>query len=290
MDKLEPASALPFQTAGEWAAHLRWRSLVARESGVSAWTKELIGDPIDRLEASIFRTEGITLADRAVVAAMRRLGSLSRRALLVERTLDTYRERGHDVHDLKDVRALPLDEIDEVLQGFSSTYLLGAGLGGAVMGMFGALGVFGGIPPLMFASLHAIHRLGLYYGHDPEAVSERQFAILVLATSLVSRPSLRSGVVERLQAFSWDLEVSPHEPGFDPHADKITENVAEALATQIALGLVTRSWPLAGLVVGAGYSRAFVAQACDTARAAFGQRALLRRYGSAARVATRPAR
>jgi hypothetical protein len=126
--------------------------------------------------------------------------------------------------------------------------------------------------------------LALHYGHDPEDPLEGQFAVLSLATSLVSRPNLRTHVLKRLQSVARNLESPAPPTGDDPDASKITENVAEALAVQLTLGLLVRSWPVAGLVVGASYGRAFVGRACDTARAAFGQRALLRRYGDVARV------
>jgi hypothetical protein len=197
---------------------------------------------------------------------------------------DAYQQLGHDVYDIDDVRALSLDDVDLCLRNFDEKYLIGAGLGGALTGALGALGVVTGIPPLLLASIHAIDRLALFHGHDPRQADEQHFTVLVLATSLVSRPMLRGQVLQRLQAIARELESPEPLPAHDPHSAKITENVAEALALQVVLGLMTRSWPLTGLVVGAGYSRAFVARACDTARAAYGQRALLRRYGDAARV------
>jgi hypothetical protein len=263
---------------------LRWRALFAQETGLGARARELIGEPIDKLEAAIFRSQGSTLADRAVVLGVRRLGALSMRALSVQAVFDTYRQRGQHVRDLADIRALPLDEVEGALHDFAANYIVGAGVGGAVAGAFGALGVVGGVAPLLFASLHAIHRLALFYGHDPRDPSEERFAVLVLAAGLVTRPSLQTEVLQRLQAIARSLESKDATEGDPSNADKITENVAESLASQIALGLVTRSWPLAGLVVGAGYSRAFVARMCEMAQAAYGQRALLRRYGDASHV------
>jgi hypothetical protein len=275
---------LPFQTPGEWAAHLRWRDLVVQKPRAGARAQELIGGPIDRLEAKLFGGEGASLADKGVVAGMRHLGALSRRRLPVALVFDAYQQLGHDVYDIDDVRALSLDDVDLCLRNFDEMYLIGAGLGGALTGALGALGVVTGIPPLLLASIHAIDRLALFHGHDPRQADEQHFTVLVLATSLVSRPMLRGQVLQRLQAIARELESPEPLPAHDPHSAKITENVAEALALQVVLGLMTRSWPLTGLVVGAGYSRAFVARACDTARAASGQRALLRRYGDAARV------
>jgi hypothetical protein len=177
-----------------------------------------------------------------------------------------------------------LDEVEGALHDVAANYMVGAGVGGAVAGAFGALGVVVGVAPMLFASLHAIHRLALFYGHDPRDPSEERFAVLVLAAGLVTRPSLQIEVLQRLQAIARSLESKDATEGDRSNPDKITENVAESLASQLALGLVTRSWPLAGLVVGAGYSRAFVARMCEMAQAAYGQRALLRRYGDASHV------
>jgi hypothetical protein len=202
----------------------------------------------------------------------------------LQSVFETYRERGHEVRELADVRALPLDEIEGALSDFSSNYVMGAGVGGAIAGAFGPLGVVGGIPPLLFTCLHAVHRLAMFYGHDSRDADEERFAVLVLAAGLITRPSLRTEVLRRLQAIARTLE-SKDARAVDPsNTDKITESVAESLITHVALGLLTRSWPVAGLVLGAGYSRAFVSRVCEMARAAYGQRALLRRYGEAARV------
>jgi hypothetical protein len=282
--QVDPTVGMPFRTAGEWAAHLRWRGLVVHEAGVGERIQEIIGGPIDRLEAKLFGTEGVSLADRGVVAGMRQLAALSHSRLPVDLVLNVYRERGHEVSCIADVCALSLDDIDDCLRNFDEKYLVGASVGGALTGAFGALGVVSGIPPLLLASLHAIDRLALFHGHDPREAHEEHFSVLVLATSLISRPILRGHVLQQLQAVARELESRDALPAHDPHSQKITENVAESLALQLVLGLLTRSWPLVGLVVGAGYSRAFVARACDTARAAYGQRALLRRYGDLARV------
>jgi hypothetical protein len=198
--------------------------------------------------------------------------------------LEAYTNLGCHVRSLAAVRELPLDAVENALHNFAGKYLMGAGVGGAIAGAFGPLGVVGGVPPLLFASLHAIHRLALYHGHDPDQPLEEQFAVLILATSLVSRPSLRTQVLLRLQSVARSLEAPAAQTAQDAHSEKITENVAEALSVQVIVGLLVRSWPVAGLLVGAGYGRAFVARACDTARAAFGQRALLHRYGDVARV------
>jgi hypothetical protein len=257
---------------------------MATDRSLAAKATEWVGAPIDRLEARLFHSQGETLADRAVISAMRTLGMLSRQAVSTQSVLETYRNLGCDVHSLGDVKQLPLDDVDRALQNFAGNYMVSAGLGGAIAGGFGPLGVVGGVPPLLFASLHAIHRLALFHGHDPEEASEEQFAVLSLATSLVSRPHLRTQVLLRLQTVARGLESPARASRNDADAVKITENVAEALAAQLVVGLLVRSWPVAGLVIGASYARSFVTRACDTARAAFGQRALLRRYGDVARV------
>jgi hypothetical protein len=284
MSDVASPNGLPFQTPGEWAAHLRWHDLVVTDAGIGGIAQEIIGRPIDRAETLLFRTEGITLADRAVIAGIRRLGEISRRTLPAALVISTYRRLGQQIDGLEDVRKLPLEDIDRAVMPVAATYLKGAGVGGAIAGALGAGGVIGGIPPLLFVSLHAIHRLALLHGHDIRKPAEQRFAVLVLATSLVTRPKLRDEVVGRLQTVAQELESGALEQAEGASADDITKNVAEALALQIVLGFVTRGWPLMGSIVGAGYTRAFLARAFLTARAAYGQRALLRRYGDAAKV------
>ena len=281
-----PTAELPFRTAGEWAAYLRWRDLLAEDAGVGGWAQEVVGGPIDKLEATLFGAGGVSLADLAVVAALGRLGQLSRRTLPPARALSTYRRLGHAVESLEAIRALPLEVIERASAEVSASTLGRAGVGGALAGALGAVGMIAGVGPLLFASLHAVHRIALLHGHDLTLPEEEHFAVLVLAASLVSRPSLHAQVLHHLEAVAHALEVAPGEGGEGQAAAKITENVAEALTLQLVLGLMTRSWPLAGLVVGAGYTRAFVARAVRTARAAYGQRALLRRHGDAACAAT----
>ncbi|MGD8859685.1 MAG: EcsC family protein [Myxococcales bacterium] len=286
-DATDLSDAMPFRTAGEWAAHLRWRSLVLEEQGLRGWAQEALGRPIDELEDKLFRTDGVTLADRAVVRGIDLLSRVARASARKRWAMSVYRRQGERVERFDEIQDLPLNAVDRAVKVMEPNYMTAAGTGGAVAGALGAVGVFGSIPPLLLVSLNATHRLGLLHGHDPQDPDEQRFAVLVLATGLVSRPSLRSQVVNRLQAVAQELE-SPGPPEQDPPAqDYITQNVAEALALQIILGLLTRSWPLAGMVLGASYSRAFVQRAFNTALAAYGQRALLRRYGDAARIDTR---
>lgn len=286
-DGTDLADAMPFRTTGEWAAHLRWRSLVLEEQGIGGWAKELVGRPIDELEQKLFRTEGVSLADRGVVSTMALLARFSRASTRKSWAVGVYRRQGATVESFEDVRELPLGAVDRAVRALHPNYMTAAGAGGAMAGALGAIGVFGSIPPLLLLALHATQRIALLHGHDPRDPDEQRFVVLVLASGLVSRPSLRTQVVQRLQTVAWELELegptalTRHDP---PESDHITENVAEALAVQIILGLTTRSWPLAGMVLGASYSRAFVQRALDTALAAYGQRALLRRYGDAARI------
>jgi hypothetical protein len=281
------SDAMPFRTAGEWAAHLRWRSLVLEEQGLRGWAQELLGRPIDELEEKVFRTEGVSLADRAVVTGIDVLSRVARRSTRKRWAMSVYRRQGERVEHFDDIHDLPMNAIDRAVKVMEPNYLTAAGTGGAVAGALGAVGVFGSIPPLLLVCLNATHRLALLHGHDPQDPDEQRFAVLVLATGLVSRPSLRSQVVQRLQSVAQELE-SSEPPAVDPpEPDYITQNVAEALAVQVILGLMTRSWPVAGMVLGASYSRAFVHRAFNTALAAYGQRALLRRYGNAALIDTR---
>ncbi|MBN2192028.1 MAG: EcsC family protein [Polyangiaceae bacterium] len=277
--------ARPFRSAAEWAAHLRWRALTTPKPSVSNHVHDLLGAPIDRLEDLVFRSERSTVADRFVANGLRVLNDLVQRPRGTDRVIDRYRERDATVRSLADIRALPLETIDAARPAWLTAYDLAAAVGGGVGGFFGALGSVITVPTLFYASLHAIGSYALHFGHDLRDLDEQDFAVALLATSLVARPTTRVEVLARLEASADSLEAgSPDEA--DEHRVAILEHVAEAVVLRVLLGLAVRGWPGVGLVLGAGFSRAFVGQVCETAFAAYGERWLLRRYGDSARVLT----
>jgi hypothetical protein len=277
--------ALPFRTAAEWAAHLRWRALTSSRPSVADRLRESIGAPVDRLEDLIFGGERTTVVDHLVANGFRVLNDLVQRRRTVDGVLERYRSQHSAVRSLADVRALPLADIEAARPTWLTTYDLAAAVSGGLGGFFGAVGAVVAVPTLFYASLHAIGSHALYFGHDLREPDEQEFAVTLLAASLVTRPSTRAAVLRDLEATAHALE-SGRLDDADAHRIAILENVAEAVVLRVLLGLAVRGWPGVGLLLGAGFSRAFVGQVCEASLAAYEQRWLFRRHGDAARWLT----
>jgi hypothetical protein len=281
-----PADAPPFRTAAEWEAHVRWRAIVNTKQTVTDLVREAMGAPIDRLEDLVFRGDGITGADRVIAQSFRILNDLAKRAQSVELVQRRYRKQDITVRTLAEIKQLPLDSIDRALPAFGNTYELTASVSGGFNGALGTPGAVMGVPTLLFTSLHAISSYAYHFGHDLAEREEQEFAVMLLTAGLVTRPSRRGGVIRRLEDIAYHLEVDETNDDAEAHALAILENVAEAVVLRLLLGLLVRSWPGVGLLLGAGFSRAFVSHVCALSHAAYQQRWLFRTHGDAARVAT----
>ena len=277
----------PFCTAAEWEAHVHWRAIVNTKQTATDLVREAVGAPIDRLEDLVFRREGITGADRLIAQSFRILNDLAKRVQSIELVERRYRNHGILVDNLADIRELPLDTVAQVLPAFGNTYELAASVSGGLNGALGTPGAVMGVPTLLFTSLHAISSYAYHFGHDLTLREEQEFAVMLLTAGLVTRPSRRGAVIERLEDLAYLLEVDETNDEAERHGLAILENVAEAVVLRLLLGLLVRSWPGIGLLLGAGFSRAFVGHICSLAQAAYQQRRLLRTYGEAARVATK---
>ncbi len=282
-----PTEAPPFRTAAEWEAHVRWRAIVNTKQTVMDLVREAIGAPIDKLEDLMFRGEGITGADRVIAQSFRILNDLAKRAQSVELVQRRYRKHDITVRTLAEIRQLPLDSIDRALPTFGNTYELTASVSGGLNGALGTPGAVIGVPTLLFTSLHAISSYAYHFGHDLSEREEQEFAVVLLTAGLVTRPSRRGTVIERLEDLAHHLEADATNEDAEEHGLAILENVAEAVVLRLLLGLLVRSWPGIGLLLGAGFSRAFVSHVCALSHAAYQQRWLFRTYGDAARVATK---
>ncbi len=277
----------PFRTAAEWEAHVRWRAIVNTKQTATDLVREAVGAPIDKLEDLVFRGGGVSGADRVIAQSFRILNDLAKRAQSVELVQRRYRKQDVTVRTLDEIRELPLDVIDRALPAFGNTYELTASVSGGVNGALGTPGAVLGVPTLLFTSLHAISSYAYHFGHDLAEREEQEFAVMLLTAGLVTRPSRRGLVIERLEDIAYHLEADDTNDAAQAHGLAILENVAEAVVLRLLLGLVVRSWPGIGLVLGAGFSRAFVSHVCSLAHAAYQQRWLLRVYGDRARLATR---
>jgi hypothetical protein len=281
------SDAPPFCTAAEWEAHVHWRAIVKTKRTATDLVREAVGAPIDKLEDLVFRREGITGADKLVAQSFRILNDLANRAQSIELVQRRYRNHGVLVDTLAEIRELPLDTVARVLPAFGNTYELAASVSGGLNGALGTPGAVMGVPTLLFTSLHAISSYAYHFGHDLSLREEQEFAVMLLTAGLVTRPSRRGSVIERLEEVAYHLELDETNDEAERHGLAILENVAEAVVLRLLLGLLVRSWPGIGLLLGAGFSRAFVGHICSLAHASYQQRRLLRAYGDAARVATR---
>lgn len=284
-----PPAALepPLRTAAEWAAHLRWRALTTPRPSLADRLRETVGAPIDRVEDLLFGGGRATVADQVIAHGLGVLNDLAQRSRSPDRVVERYRAQHSAVRSLADVRALPLADIGAARPTWLGAYDVAAAVSGGLGGFFGLPGTVLSVPTLFYASLHAVGSHALHFGHDLSDPDEQQFAVALLAASMVARPTTRVEVFRCLEEAAAALEAQSFDAA-DRHQVAILEHVAEAVVLRVLLGFAVRGWPGVGLLLGAGFSRAFVGQVCEAALAAYEQRWLLRRYGDAARVLTAP--
>ncbi len=275
----------PLRTAAEWAAHLRWRALTTPGPSLTDRLREAVGAPIDQVEDLVFGGDRATVADQAIANGLRLLNDLVQRSRSPDRVVERYRAQHSAVRSLADIRALPLADIEAARPTWLGAYDVAAAVSGGLGGFFGLPGTMLAAPTLFYASLHAVGSHALHFGHDLSDPDEQEFAVALLAASLVTRPTTRVEVLTSLEEAAAALEARSLDAA-ERHRVAILEHVAEAVVLRVLLGFAVRGWPGVGLLLGAGFSRAFVGQAREAALAAYEQRWLLRHHGDAVRVLT----
>lgn len=197
-----------------------------------------------------------------------------------EAVITRYRDEGHEVESLADIRLLDLEVVDRAVAGLGPGYRNLAGAEGAAVGFAGAAGIPTDIVALVAMNLRAAGQYATYYGFDISTDVERLYALSLL--DHVAQPSTKAK----------DVAMSPVVKLTSRLARTQAMDVIEQIAMSRAVSRITRSIgihltraklaqlaPVTGAVIGGGYNAYYTSKVCNTAYYSFRRRFLIRKYG-----------
>ena len=249
---------------------------------------ELADQPLDLAGGAAFES---ALGDRFENVVAKVVGSLNDFAswsVREQAIFEEFEAVGRDVDEIEDIAEVPLDEVLEAVGGLARKYRALGAAEGAVTGFAGALGIALDIPALVTLSLRAINEHATYFGFDIERPEERCYALLVLAVATTSTDATRIVALGEIS----DIGKAMADPSGSTGQERtvtaaLLDKTAHALVVRLAKGKLAQVVPIVGAAVAGGFNSAFLAEVCQTARALYAERWLMRRHGTGVAIEAR---
>jgi hypothetical protein len=193
------------------------------------------------------------------------------------------------VHQLKDLRALELQQCDRIARSVSRRAMAMAGAGGAAFGVAGAAGLVADVPALITLALRSIVRTGLCYGEDALADPESRLAIGVFALASANTEEEKATAVAALRDYGNGLLDVAWKEGVERAAERelakeaavfSAQNLAKKLGVNIGKRKAAEALPIFGALVGGSVNAWYLRDVTRCARYVFQERWLAHKYGT----------
>jgi len=249
---------------------------------------ELADQPLDLAGGTAFESALGDKFENVVAKVVDHLNDFASWSVREKAIFKEFEAVGRDVDAAEDVADVPLDEILDAVGGLGRKYRALGAAEGAVTGVAGALGIALDIPALVTLSLRAINEHAAYFGFDIENPEERCYALLVLAVAATATDATRLVALQEISEISKAMaDPAPQSRDERTMTAALLERTAHALVVRLAKGKLAQVVPIIGAAVGGGYNSAFLAEVCQTARALYAERWLMRRHGTGVAVEAR---
>lgn len=251
------------------------RSFKNEEPGLVTRAQGAVSSRLEDVAERIGGTDSGEAIEQAVSVVLDILHDTATWTVRQPKIFEDFRDEGYDVYALDDVRALPLEAVEETLGHIDRKYSVAAFAEGAAAGAAGLPGVLADLPAVVTICLRAINEYGVYFGFDIQGADERPVAVLILAAA-ATMGEARAATFERIQTYTRSLD-APQE-GPPEVSEAVLRQVVQDLVVRLVRGKLAETLPLVGALVGGGFNRAFVDHVCETAQRVYEQRWLVRRY------------
>lgn len=313
--------------AAYWDEIQRWKATQTRSFRprvISMKVRSLALSPLGKAVRAARRIPGgatITENVASVAQDMVELAaSASEASVRRGRILKAYRDAGHRVEALEDIRQLSLDEVLEIKPQLTLAYSGGVAAEGALSGVVSSgasvaavlgMGVLSApgvgvtasaialdVATFLAAATRLVAHTAAYYGYDSEEPSEKLFSAMVLSQAIDPVGAGRGHTVEKqttMLAFSKVMRGFVKRGSFDSLGEGVSVAALNTLVTAMGVRLAARKVaqiiPVAGIVVGAGMNAALMRTIGQTTDYLYRERFLSERYNRERRAETsRPAR
>lgn len=241
--------------------------------------RTLLGRTGDRLERAIKRlTDRVPtrLIENVLGWVLPRLRDLTWRATSRDRVMRAYQRAGRDVDSIEQIAELSLRRADLVAGDKRLLEGAVAGAEGAAAGFFGGWTLAADVAGVMLLSMRAVQSRALVYGFDPSRDEELAFVLQVLdAASRLgpdSKGKARAGVslVGKRMANRAIVKRT---------IEQVLQRLPKQLTVRFAAMKSESVVPVLGSVTSASFNAWYLQAVTHTARMAYRERFLRRRYG-----------
>ena len=293
---------MPAEDRAHWQRIQQWKAdRLPAADPAGEWN--LVSTVVDALG----RLPGADDVGRAVVDGLGRLIDLGAgTAAASVRTapiLERHRARGHEVTELADVRALPLDDIRAAHPRLDVQYALGGAVqgvasgvvvsGGTVLTVVGAVGSAGvaALPGVgavaatialdaavgVLVSTRAVAHVAAHHGYDVREPRERLFALGVLSLGL-AEDTRRAAAYRELTALAGGLARREMWRLTAAEAEAVVRAVSASLALRLTQQRFAQVVPVLGTVYGVQRNARSLARVVDDAEHLYAERLLRERH------------
>ena len=276
----------------------KWRTKALE---VSEKARERAGATVQKVPGADRFGELVTQALQGLTDAGARAGAASVRTNAV---LQAYRDSGHDVARLADIRDLALTDIHAVKPRLDLAYIAGSAIQGAGTGFLasgatilaaggtvGSGGVaaapgVGAVVSAMAAdaaagvvtSNRAVAHVAAYYGYDVDEPGERIFALGVLSLGLAEEAGKLAAYRELNKIVQALARRQAWKQLNQNQVAQVIRAVYRALGMTLTKRKLAQAVPVVGVVVGAGLNARSLARVVDDAEHLYLERFLREKY------------
>lgn len=235
-----------------------------------------VGEQVERGVAAVMQLIPLALVNRVLAWVLPRFRQVTWRATSQPRVLRAYQRAGAGVRSLDEIGAVDLAVADGVAGDKRLHEGAVAGAEGLLAGAFGGVALGADIANVMLLSMRAVQSRGLVYGFDPSADEELVFVLQVLDAA--TRLGPRSKASART-ALSLGIKGVPHGPVLAHMVEELMERLPHQLVTRLGALKSESVAPVVGAITSGGFNAWYLQAVTATARMAYRERFLRRKYG-----------
>lgn len=249
---------------------------------IAAWKtprKTRAGKAGERLESAVDRASRrvpTKQVDKVLGWVLPRMRELTWRATSEKLVVRAYNRADARIASIEAVSNLDLQIADEVAGDRRAHEGAAAGIEGAAAGFFGGFTLAADVAAVMLLSMRAVQSRALAYGFDPSEDEELEYVLVVLDAASRLGPRSKTAARSGLSTLGKGLAGRAIT---QRTAEKAMSRLPAQLATRFAAMKSNSVLPVVGAITSASFNAWYLQAVTHTARMAYRERFLQRKYG-----------